>query len=115
MIDEKTFKELMAQEDSEIIALNNAIHQHRKKKREYKQEYIEFLKEKFKEYLGKKVKVEHNGFPVCGFFKGFKENDYGDYIKPVLLKIKKDGTASMKEYPLYDMPIVNDEFEIEVQ
>lgn len=65
------------------------------------------LKEKFAEYIGKRVVITFQEYntskSVEGYLNGFEVYDmYGFEIRPTLSKIKKDGGKSLNTVPLWD-------------
>lgn len=69
--------------------------------------FCDSLAEKYKEYIGKKVKITflvpnrwHDAEPkeIVGFLHCFKEFGYKREICPDLAKVKKNGTESLNHY-----------------
>ena len=111
-------EELRSQYDSlleEEYRLNieiNAVHD---KQRTIIREFHQQLTKQFSEYLNKKVTIKKsNGRNVTGIFCGFT-NGYNDLAFEAcvdLAKIKKDGSPSVKHYPIYESVMFNDKLKI---
>ena len=81
--------------------------------RSTERELCDALSFKFSNYIGKKVKIVGKvwGFSkepstIIGFFHGFTADTGYERacIKPIIYKIKKNGTESLNKFPLYDVP-----------
>ena len=102
---EKLLRELK-QLDEQIAAL-------KLQKQQLKDDYLSYLNETYKDFIGKKVSFnEHRGVTE-GFFDGFKYAPLYETINiiPVIYKVKKDGTASRNMHVFYREPV---DFEITV-
>ena len=102
---EKLLRELK-QLDEQIVAL-------KEQKQQLKDEYLSYLNDTYKDFIGKKVSFNECRGIIEGFFGGFKYAPlYGTInIIPVIYKVKKDGTASRNMHVFYLEPV---DFEITV-
>lgn len=71
--------------------------------------------EQYSDLIGKKVKIEYKRYysegikTLCGYLKGFsaKSEKFCDKgIRPLVAKMKSDGSESKNMVPTYDLPIV---------
>lgn len=100
-------RECMAEHDKAQEARKAA---HKQYAAEYAQEHPELAK-----FLGKKVKIteknpERDIYPsIVGYLEGFEMPDCWWFcVKPILYKVKKDGSRSKTKYPLYEVPFADD-------
>lgn len=102
---EKEYEEAIATQNAIIHSHEKEIRVARSKKGEVTEAFCQSLSERYADFIGKKVKVEFNGYkPVVGFLMKFKKACGCEKIYPVIAKVKKDGTASLNCYMDYKMP-----------
>lgn len=54
------------------------------------------------------ISEKNRNYVVKGFYKGeFEKDNYFNLYRPILYKIKKDGTASANRYTSFDVPSLN--------
>ena len=87
---------------------------------ESKEQFADELTTKYAEYLGKKVSITWNHhnieYSAIGYFFGFKTSSQV-YEYAVLMKVnkcKQDGSMSKCTYSAFDLPSLDDTFDIEI-
>lgn len=85
--------------------------------------FCKTLADQYADFIGKKVsitfvhQVGHNTSYTnrVGYLRGFRKAEWKDEVRPILAKVKKDGTESLVLYPDYMMDSYNSISEIKLK
>lgn len=109
---EKEYEEAIATQNAIIHSHEKEINVARRKKREVTEVFEQSLSDRYADFVGKKVEITFS-IPtgrgdctiktVTGFLSGFKYGGYTLKIRPILAKVKKDGSASLNHYSDLDL------------
>ena len=87
---------------------------------EDKKQFADELTTKYAEYLGKKVSITwlrwSGKYQTIGYFFGFElgSGTYGRAVQMKVNKCKQDGSMSKCTYAGFDLPCIDDTFDIEI-
>lgn len=110
-ITEQEYKIVMAELLDEIRSLKAKVLAAQRRQNETIKAFCKTLTEQYAGFIGKKVsitfvhKVGYNTSYTnrVGYLRGFRKAEWRNEIRPILAKVKKDGTESLVLYPDYMM------------
>lgn len=122
-ITEQEYKIVMAEQFAEIKSLKAKTLEAQRRQNETIKAFCKTLTEQYADFIGKKVSITFVHKVGCnmsytnrvGYLRGFRKAEWRDEIRPILAKVKKDGTESLVVYPDYMMESYDSIAEIKLQ
>lgn len=110
---EQEYKAIITEQSLEISKARKAEDEAYRKISDAREEFCKSLAERYTAYIGRKVEIafsipvfnreEKEVKTVTGYLYGFQHKSVRDAFCPVLVKVKKDGTASRIYYSEWDV------------